>query len=138
MLDEPTLLEHDFNLPDYSNELSKADEIIEKLKNRLKIIQNQKRIDDKFHTVTFEEIIRVLDYLGKLSTPAFEIEDELEEMYKMKFLKAPELGKKLWLEHYENIHHPYNLLKNRCYKLLEELDSEYIKQNKKYPPNWNI
>jgi hypothetical protein len=138
MLEELTLIEHDFNLPDYSNEISKADEIIEKIKNRLKIIQNQKRIDDKFHTETFEEIVRILDYVGRLSRPAFEIEDSLEALYIKQYLHSPELAKKLWLDHYGKIHHPFNLLKNRCYKLLEELDSEYIKRNKKYPPNWNI
>jgi hypothetical protein len=138
MLEELTLIEHDFNLPDYSNEISKADEIIEKIKNRLKTIQNQKRIDDKFHTETFEEIVRILDYVGRLSRPAFEIEDSLEALYIKQYLHSPELAKKLWLDHYGKIHHPFNLLKNRCYKLLEELDSEYIKRNKKYPPNWNI
>jgi hypothetical protein len=130
-------IKHDFNLPNHDNELSKAEDVIEKLKNRLKIIEIQRTIDDKTHTQMFEHVVRILDYVGRLSMPAFAIEDEMEEMYKMKFLHAPELGKKLWLDHYGNVHHPYNLLKNRCYKLLEELDAEYFKRHKKKPPNWN-
>jgi len=130
-------IKHDFNLPNHDNELSKAGDVIEKIKNKIRILEIQQSIDDKVHTQIFEHVIRVLDYVGRLSTPAFAIEDEMEELYKMKFLHAPELGKKLWLDHYENVHYSYNLLKNRCYKLLEELDVLYIKKFKKKPPNWN-
>jgi len=130
------LIEHDFNLPCHDNELSHAGDIIEKLKNNLRIIEKQQTINGKTHTTLFEDIIRVLDYVGQLSLSAFGIEEELEEMYKMKFLHAPELAKKLWLDHYEIVHHPYTLLKNRSYKLLDELDAEYFKQHKKHPPNW--
>ena len=127
---------HDFNLPCHDNELSHAGDVIEKLKNKLRIIEKQGTIDGKTHTTLFEQVIRALDYVGRLSMPAFAIEDELEEMYKMRYLRAPELAKKLWLDHYENVHHPYTLLKNRCFKLLDELDAEYFKQHKTHPPNW--
>lgn len=131
-------IRHDFNLPNHDNELSKAGDVIEKLKQKInKQISSVELITDKQFVETYEEIIRILDYVGRLSMPAFAIEDELEEMYKMKFLHAPELGKKLWLDHYENVHHPYTLLKNRCYKLLEELDEYYITLYDKKPPNWN-
>lgn len=133
---EEQFITHDFNLPNHDNELSKAEEVIEKLKNGLRIIEIQRTIDDKTHTTMFEQVIRVLDYVGKLSMPAFAIEDQMEELYKIQFLHAPELGKKLWLDHYGSIHYPYNLLKNRCYKLLEELDAEYFKRHKTHPPNW--
>jgi hypothetical protein len=130
-------IQHDFQLPDHNNELFKAEEVIEKLKNRLRIIKTKRIIDDKIHTSMFEQIIRVLDYVGELSLPAFGIEDDLEQLYIKRYPHCPVLAKKLWLDHYENVHHPYNLLKNRCYKLLEELDTEYFKQHKKQPPNWN-
>ena len=136
MLDSHELISHDFNLPCHDNELSHAGDVIEKLKNKLRIIETRGTIDGKTHTALFEQVIRALDYVGRLSMPAFAIEDELEEMYKMKFLHAPELAKKLWLDHYEKFHHPYNTLKNRCFKLLDELDDEYIKCHKKNPPNW--
>jgi len=130
-------IKHDFSLPNYDNELSKAEDVIEKIKNRMRVMEIQRSITDEEHTKTFEYIVRILDYVGKLSMPAFAIEDELEEMYKMRYLYAPELSKKLWADHYGKIHHPYNTLKNRCYKLLEELDALYIKKFKKKPPNYN-
>lgn len=127
---------HDFKLPDHSNELSKANEIIEKLKNRITNLQTTKIIDDKTHVSLYEETMRVLDCLGRLSMPAFAVEDEMQLMYTLKFKHCPELGKKLWLDHYENVHHPYSLLKNRCFKLLDELDGLYREIYKKDPPNW--
>lgn len=136
MLNSHELIEHDFNLPCHDNELSHAGDVIEKLKNKLRIIENQQTINDEIHTTLFEQIIKVLDYVGELSTPVFAIEEKIEEIYRIKFLHYPELAKKLWFDHYEIVHHPYTLLKNRGYKLLDELDAEYFKQYKKHPPNW--
>jgi hypothetical protein len=129
---------HDFNLPTYANELYKAEEVIDKLKIKLKHISVNKTITNKLHTQLFEEIIRVLDYVGQLSEPAFAIEDELEELYVLQYPHSPSLAKKLWLDHYEYVHHPYNILKNRCFRMLDEVDEEYIKKFKCKPPNWNI
>lgn len=131
-------IQADLQLPNYENELSKADSQIESIKYKLEIIIYKKNINDKLHNLLYEQTCKVLDYVGKLSTPAFEVEDLLEEMYNLKFKHTPELAKKLWLDHYEHIHHPYNLLKNRCYKILTDLDKEYVRINKKYPPNWKI
>lgn len=137
-IDTKQFIEVDFQLPNHTNELSKAEDLISKLKTRFETHVIRKDISDKSHDNLYEETCRVLDYVGKLSIPAFAIEDLLEEMYLIKFKNAPQLAKKLWLDHYEHIHHPYSLLKNRCFRLLEELDKEYIKVHKKYPPNWNI
>jgi hypothetical protein len=131
-------IKHDFKLPNHSNELCKAEEIIKKLKNNLKKLEEEKTIDDKNHDKLYNEIIRILDYVGRLSMPAFAIEEELERMYTLQYAKFPELAKKLWSTHYEEIHYPYTLLKNRCFHMLEELDAEYINIHKKFPPNWNI
>lgn len=124
--------------PDHSNELSKAEELIEKLKNRLKITGTQRSIDDEMHTKMFDEVVFVLMYVGDLSESIFNLGDTLEEQYLKTYIKTPELAKTLWLKHYDELHHPYNLLKNRCYKLLEELDAQYHKKFKKHPPNWKI
>jgi len=70
--------------------------------------------------------------------PAFAIEDDIERLYTLHYAKFPELAKKLCNDHYENIHHPYTLLKNRCFRMLEDLDKLYIEIHEKYPPNWNI
>lgn len=129
---------HDFKLPNHCNELSKAEEVIEKLKKRFEIIQIQRSINDANHQELFEEIIQCLFYVGKLSEVAFAIEDEIENMYTMQYKHAPALGKQLWLEHYDDIHHPYTLLKNRCYRQLELLDLEYFKRHGKQPSNMKI
>ena len=66
----------------------------------------------------------------------FEIEEQMKDMYFKQYKHSPQLARKLWLDHYEKIHHPYNLLKNRCFGLLDKLDIIYFKKFKKQPPNW--
>jgi len=127
-----------FDLPDHANELAKVEEIIGKYKTNVREIIQTKTITDTNHDKYYEEVVRALDYVGKLSMSAFNIEDELEELYIKQYIHAPALAKSLWLEHYGKIHRPYNLLKNRCFKLLEELDDSYRDIYKKQPPNWNI
>lgn len=135
---QENFIAYDFNLPTHANELSKAEEVIEKLKNKIKEITVNKTINDQLHLTLFEEIIRVLDYIGRLSEPFFDIEDKLEELYVLQYPHSPQLAKKLWLDHYETIHHPYNLLKNRCFRMLDELDESFIKKFKHEPSNWKI
>jgi len=131
-------VKHDFKLPDHSSELSKAEDVIEKLRERFKTIVKTKSITGKIHTDLYEEVVRVLDYVGRLSNPAFAIEDEMERLYILQYPKSPAMAKRLWLDHYDSIHHPYSLLKNRCYRMLEELDEEFQQVWQKNPPNWNI
>jgi hypothetical protein len=138
MVNKTQFIKYDFNLPDHTIELQKATEVIDELKMKFKEIQKTKSIDGKKHTALYEETIKILFYIGKLSEPAFKIEDEIEILYTLEFMHAPELGRKLCNDHYEQIHYPYNLLKNRCFKLLEDLDEEYYKVWKKHPPNWNL
>jgi hypothetical protein len=128
----------DFKLPNHSNELSKAEEVIDKLKKRFEVIQVQKSINDCTHTELFEEIVRCLVYVGKLSEVAFAIEDQLEALYTQQYKHSPALGKQLWLQHYDEIHHPYSILKNRCFRLLEMLDDNYVNVHGKLPPNAKI
>jgi hypothetical protein len=128
----------DFHLPDHTSELSKAEGLIDKIKTKFESHQKFKNITGKSHTLLYEEIVRVLDYVGNLSVPVFKIEEELEAMYIMQFKHAPQMAKKLWLDHYDYLHRPYTLLKNRCYRMLEDLDNEYISLYKSKPPNWNI
>jgi hypothetical protein len=128
----------DIQLPDHTVELTKADEIVKNLKCKLKQLQITKQIDAKTHTSMYEEIVRVLDYVGRLSKPLFEMEESLERMYVLHYPKSPQLAKKLCNDHYETLHYPYTIQKNRCFKMLEDLDKEYIKRWGVKPPNWNI
>lgn len=138
MLKQKTFIEHDFQLPDHTAQLQKAEEVINELKTKLSNVKKNKLISNEVHTCLFEEIIRILDYVGKLSISAFDIEEEITSMYVLRYKKSPELGKKLCNDHYESIHRPYTLLKNRCFRMLEDLDNEYIRMYKCNPPNWNI
>lgn len=128
----------DTELPDHTVELAKADEIIKNLKVKLKQLIITKKLDGATHTLLYEEIVRILDYVGRLSIPLFEIEEKMEVQYVLRYPKSPKLAKKLCLDHYEQLHYPYTILKNRCFKLLEDLDNEFKKKWKKNPPNWNI
>ena len=137
MQEECEFITYDFNLPNHENELSKAEDVINKLKEKINYTEVYKMTDKQFIDM-FEEVIKILDYVGKLSLPVFAIEDEMEAMYIKQYRHSPALAKELWLNHYGNVHHPYNTLKNRCYKLLDELDALYVRINKKEPPNWKI
>lgn len=135
---QETLIKTNFNLPNHEMELYKATEIIIKLRTKLNNVIYSKKISPTEHTLMFEEIVQVLDYIGNLSQTVFDIEEELEKQYTLHYHQAPKLGKKLYWNHYESLHHPYSLLKNRCHRMLEELDQHYIKTNNSKPPNWNI
>ena len=131
------LIDNNFGVATNEDELSKATDFIEKLKFELKsIISERKPINDIEFVLMYNQIIRGLEYVGNLSLPAFAVRDKIEETYELKYRHAPELAKKLWYDHYEKIHHPYNILKNRCYRLLDDLDIYYEDRYKKKPPNW--
>ena len=117
-------------LPNHDVELENIKNYIDQLKNRYKMGTTRKKL-----TITEYERIRdltlnTLELVGKLSMPAFNIEDELEEKYVMAYRSSPQLAKTLWLDHYERIHRKYNTLKNRCYKILDELESSINKLKK--------
>lgn len=133
-----TFIKHDFNLPDHTTQLLKADEVIMKLKNKVMNVHKNKTITGDVHTLLYEEIVRILDYVGRLSMSAFAIEEDINVLYTIRYKTSPQLGKKLCNDHYTLIHRPYTLLKNRCFRMLEELDKEYIRMYKCNPPNWNI
>ena len=128
---------NDFNLPDHNKELSNIEHNIGRIKILFGEINKNGSITDKIHDDLYEKTIKILSYLGKLSTPCFAISRELEEMYIFNYPKSPKLSKKLWLDHYRKIHHPYSFLKNKCYSILDNLDDEYNRVHKKHPPNWN-
>lgn len=128
----------DAKLPDHCVELAKADEIINNIKAQLKTLITTKSITAAVHLSMYEETIRILDYVGRLSQPLFDIEESMECQYVLHYKASPELGKKLFNDHYEHLHYPYTLLKNRCFKILEDLDGEYELRWGKKPPNWNI
>lgn len=126
-----------FNLKNYDKELDDADIALNELKIKVNDAIVHNTLTDNVHNILYEEIIRVLDYTGRLSIQVFEINEELELLYLQKYKKTPALAKELWLEHYDQLHYPYSKIKNRCFKLLDKLDQGYIDIHKKFPLNWN-
>lgn len=122
------------DLPDHSKELQESEDYIKNLKLKLEDINRGRKMSDKEYSTMFENISRGLYYVGSLSQPAFEVEEEIEQFYFREYKNTPELARKLWQDKYGEIHHPYNILKNRLFRLYEELDAMYKKINKSQPP----
>jgi len=127
----------DLKLPNYTKEIKKINNLIYILKTKIKKNKFEKNLDIINYKKLYNEIIQILDYLGKLSTPAFNIEKELEDIYLTKYIKTPELGRKLWWNHYEKLHEPYSKLKNTCFKLISTINKEYKIQHNVHPPSWD-
>ena len=125
-------------LPDHTKELYKIGESISELNTTITEIITTNRINSNVHTFYFEEVVKQLDFVGQLSVPAFSSLDIMDDMYFKAFKDFPALAKKLWLEHYDKIHRPYTILKNRCHRLMVDLDEAYINKYNTNPPNWEI
>lgn len=132
------VIDKKLNLPNYSNELSKAEHNIDKLKTFIELCIKYDELTPAKHIEFFNEVVKQLDWVGRLSKPCFDVHDLVEEMYTVRFKHSPALAKKLWQDHTERIHHPYTILKNRCFRLIDDLDDAYIKKFKQNPPNWEI
>jgi len=130
------LIECDF--PDHTSLLKQAEEKLQNIKNEFILIKNNRTISDNSHTRLYEETISVLDWVGRMSNSIFKIRNDLELKYRKTYYIAPILAYKLFDEHYSRLHYPYNILKNRCFTLLDDLDNLYYKTFKKPPPNWEI
>jgi len=131
-----SFLDIDLSLPNHLNKLSDAEAKIDTYKTRFSAIQKSGRINNTTHESLFDDTVIMLDYLGRLSEPVFKVEDIIEQAYLKCYAKSkPEEVKKMWYEHYELAHRPYSLLKNRCYRILDDLDDEFMRVNKTFPCN---
>lgn len=137
-MDNLAFIKLDFEIPKHENQLLTATYFIDSIKTKVRKLQTSKSISDKTFIELYDDTVKILDYVGNLSLVAFDVNDRLQLLYLQKYKSSPELAKKLWLDHYDTIHKPYTILKNRCFKILDELDGLYQMCNKKYPPNWKI
>jgi len=127
----------DLELPNHQKQLAYAETIIDKHKVRVKEIKSGYPtfgFPKQDHQHMHKLIVQTLEYVGDLSMSIFTIGDEIEERYFKKYKSSPELARKLWLEHYHELHYPYNTLKNRCFTLLEALDDIYALVHGVAPP----
>jgi hypothetical protein len=107
-----------FNIPDNTYELLSIENTIELVKNnvdgRIKTISNNVRKD--FLKILTKELFK----LGTLSTPLFQLRVPMEKAYLEKYGRR--IGKNKFLNHYESIHAPYDILKELVFGLIEKLD----------------
>jgi hypothetical protein len=109
--------------PDHKHELSRATELLKKVDaelKRYKDVEGKLPYDvmKKLHYTTNT----ILFIIGDLSTEIFAKRDNIEALYFKEYKSQPALAKKLWLDHYENLHAPYDKLKNKCRHLLGQID----------------
>ena len=133
MSTEPSELDIDLNLPDHTKQLYEAEQYIKDIKTQVLLCQEEKKIDDKTYNKLHDKITDILYYVGELSMPAFNVHEKLEDEYFNVYKHAPELAKKLWLDHYNRLHRPYNILKNRLFRMYEILDETYKEVYGEYP-----
>lgn len=131
-------LEICIDLPDHKQKLSEIDFKLERIKHKFDQIQLKGCITDNIHESMYDETVLLLDFVGKLSKPLFSLRNTVENEYFETFRSSPKTARERWYKHYEHIHKPYTVLKNKCYSILENLDNEFVKIHKKYPRNYNL
>lgn len=128
------LIMEGIDLPVDEEKINYARKTIEKFKKRVLYHKSIRSLSKDEYITLHKLLVQTLEYVGELSLPAFGIQDEIESRYYRMYKHAPELAKKLFLDHYNEIHKPYNTLKNRCYTLLELMEKIYFEINKIRPP----
>lgn len=119
----------DINPPNHIDNIKQCKDYIKQIKidiyqctiNKHCTTNTYKKIEDK--------LTNILYYVGDLSKWAFEAQDNIKNQYYSNFPKSPELAKQNYLQHYENIHKPYNNLKNSIFRLFDQIDQIYKKYN---------
>jgi hypothetical protein len=114
-------------LPDNTEKLNNIEKYIKTLNSRFKLLVNNNEFSKKKYEIIHDLIVETLIMLGDLSLPALDVVDELEKKYILAYPNSPKLAKKLWLDHIDKINHRYDLLKNRCYFLIDDLEEEIIR-----------
>ena len=130
------LIDVNLNLPNHTDNLKEAELMLNAIRKDIIDVCLEDKLSDEIHEKLFDKIVIVLDWVGRMSIPAFKIRDELEETYLITYRKTPKLGRLLFDKHYHNIHRPYSSLKNRCFNTIDELDILYKEKFNKNPPNW--
>lgn len=134
---EVELLDLNLNLPNHENELSNAEHYMNKLRVKFAKAVEDNDFDDETHNQLYDEAMRCLLHVGELSQFLFDVDEKIEMEYFKAYKHVPALAKDLWQEHNHTIHRPYNILKNRCYRFLDELDEVYIGLYNSEPLNYN-
>ena len=114
-------------LPDNTVKLDNIEKYIKKINSRFKSLCDNKKFSKNEYESIHDFTVETLIMLGELSLPALDIIDELERKYILLYPSSPKLAKKLWLDHISKINHRYDILKNRCYALIDNLEEEMLR-----------
>ncbi len=97
---------------------------IENLNSEInKYFDDKTEITDKIYKILHYKIEDALYGVADLSLPYFRISERLRYYYFNKYRGEPILGRNTYFERYEELHKPYTLLKNRCYRMFDKLDN---------------
>lgn len=117
-------------IPDQTSEVEKANDAFKKQREiYVKQILNNPYDPDLCERVRLITV-QILEYMGELTIDIFRLHNEMFDFYTTQHPR--ELGKKLYIDRVDGIHKPYDLIKNRCFKLLDDLEI-YVK---KKDPNY--
>ena len=109
----------EFEVPNHEKDLEEADALLKRILAKVTSpIELGKDRKQAMLALTTD----ILYIIGDLSQAIFDLRTIMEEAYTHKYLKSPALGKKLYLEHYEGLHKPYDRLKNKTFKLIQLID----------------
>jgi hypothetical protein len=108
-------------LPDYTDEIKACESDSTRIISRIDTGKKYDDINSDFIINCQDDVTKVLCKISQLSTPFFDVRDELMKEYDRKYLQYPELGKKLKWEHYYELHKPFDVIKTKCWKLLNKL-----------------
>jgi hypothetical protein len=132
------LLPVELNLVDHTEYLLEANETLKLLIIKFEELKESNQLCNFWHDKLYEDNSKILAYVGDLSKQIFNIESQIEEIYTKHYILTPIEAKHYWYYHYRLLHKPYSLIKNRCWKLFDNLDVEYKKcNNNNNPPNWD-
>ena len=105
-------------LPDHTTKLKEIKNVSDRA---IKKYHREKNIGG--HPMTLrdlENIMYILDnclrVVAELSLTRNDIRDELKDYYTTYYAKTPALGRKLWINHYFQLHKPYDKVKNSIWK----------------------
>ena len=106
-------------VPEYADKLETAANLIKRSDKDYKWYRDN---DKEIPLVKKKQLIyvvsTVLDAVGELSQPTFDLREGMEADYNIKYVKSPALGKQLFLKHYES----FDKIKNKCFDLLNKID----------------
>lgn len=114
--------EIDVKISDDSQELEILEKEINNLYTDINFFYDRKKIPQNKYNRLRDRIEDLIYAVGDLSIPYFRISNDLRDYYIKLNNNNPEKGRDDFLSRYEELHEPYNKLKNKCYVLFRKIE----------------